>query len=193
MIQDSTWPGPWRQEFGATIDAMGAPEPISHPRAHAGELAYWVRFDEPQLDAGGMGPYRKALIWCRYLRAEPDTEQPAAARAAERGSGAREEAPLLREKYPDLSRELISLLEAEGETDLAICARDLRIVALCSCKDDFCQSFYTAPPPDGTYGPGHRNLPLNRRQGMLILDVVNNQIMFVELLHYPPLGETRAM
>jgi hypothetical protein len=84
-------------------------------------------------------------------------------------------------------------LEAEGETDLAVCAWDLRIVAPCPRKDDFCQSFYTAEPPDGAYGPGHRNVPLNPRQGMLILDVVNNQIMFVEVLHYPPLAETQAM
>jgi hypothetical protein len=99
------------------------------------------------------------------------------------------DAPLLREKHPDLSRELISLLEAEGESDLAICAWDLRIVAPCPCEDNFCQSFYTAPQSDGPYGPGHRNVPLNPEQGMLILDVVNNQIMFVEVLQCPTTPE----
>jgi hypothetical protein len=98
------------------------------------------------------------------------------------------DAPLLREKYPDLSRELISLLEAEDESDLAICAWDLRIIARCPCRDDFCQSFYTAPKPEGPYGPGHRNLSLSTGHvGMLIIDVVGNQIMFVEVLDYPPL------
>jgi hypothetical protein len=100
--------------------------------------------------------------------------------------------PLLREKHPDLSRELISLLEAKGEADLAICAWDLRIITVCPCKGDFCQSFYTAPKPDGPYGPGHRNVSLNPQHGMLILDVVNNQIMFVEVLDYPPLTEGEA-
>ena len=100
----------------------------------------------------------------------------------------REEAPLVREVHPDLSREVISLLEAEGESDLATCAWDLRIVAPCPCRDDFCQSFYTAPPPDGAYGPGHRNVELNPERGMLILDVLDNMIMFVEVLYHPPLS-----
>jgi hypothetical protein len=71
VIRDISWPGPWRQEFCGTVDPMGAPEPISNPRAHEGELAYWITFDEPQYDAHGQGPYRKALIWDRYLRPEP--------------------------------------------------------------------------------------------------------------------------
>jgi hypothetical protein len=99
-------------------------------------------------------------------------------------------APLLREVHPGFSAELVSLLEADGHTDLAICARDLRIIAPCSCTDDFCQSIYTAPKPEGAYGPGHRNVPLfNNRDhdGMIVLDVVDGQIMFVEVLYYPPL------
>jgi hypothetical protein len=47
---------------------MGAPEIIDHAPAEPGELAYWVRFDEPQLDSLGDGPYRKAQVWGRYLR-----------------------------------------------------------------------------------------------------------------------------
>jgi len=53
--------------------------------------------------------------------------------------------------------------------------------------DDFCQSFYTAPPPDGAYGPGHRCVPLIPKKGDLILDVVRNRIMYVEVLYYPSL------
>ncbi|MBR7827436.1 hypothetical protein KDK95_14050 [Actinospica sp. MGRD01-02] len=101
-------------------------------------------------------------------------------------------APLLREIHPDFSAELVSLLEAEGHTDLAVCAYDLRIIARCPCKDDFCQSFYTAPKPDGAYGPGHSNIPLfsnNDHSGMIVLDVVHGRIMFVEVLYYPPLRE----
>jgi hypothetical protein len=33
-------------------------------------------------------------------------------------------------------------------------------VAQCGCGNDFRQSFYTAPKPDGAYGPGHRNVGL---------------------------------
>lgn len=56
-----------------------------------------------------------------------------------------DEHPLVREVYP----ELVDLLNAAGETDLGICACDLRIIAPCGCTDDFCQSFYTAAPPNG--------------------------------------------
>ena len=69
VVKDLEWDGPWREEFLATIDSVGAPEPITHPSARSGELKYWVAFDEPQLDAAGDGPYRAAQIWGRYLRA----------------------------------------------------------------------------------------------------------------------------
>ncbi len=53
---------------------MGAPEPNEHAQALDGELLYWVTFDTSQYDSGGDGPYRKAQIWGRYLRAEPEPE-----------------------------------------------------------------------------------------------------------------------
>ncbi|MCX4956780.1 ferrous iron transport protein A [Streptomyces virginiae] len=71
VVRDPGWDGPWRNEFLGTIDGMGAPEPVESPRARAGELAYWVTFDEPQYDGDGDGPYRKAFIWDRYLRPGP--------------------------------------------------------------------------------------------------------------------------
>lgn len=104
-------------------------------------------------------------------------------------------APLLRETYPDFSAELVSLLEAEGESDLATRAHDLRVIARCPCGDDFCQSFRTAPKPDGGYGPGHRNIALysnDDHNGMIVLDVVHGRIMFVEVLYYPPLRAGRG-
>ena len=53
---------------------MGAPEPTAHARALDGELLYWVTFDTPQRDSAGDGPYRKARICGRYLKAEPEPE-----------------------------------------------------------------------------------------------------------------------
>jgi hypothetical protein len=104
-----------------------------------------------------------------------------------------DEGALLREIYPELAAELVSLLDEEGEPDLAISARDLRIFARCGCGDGFCQSFYTAPPPNGSYGPGHRCLPLFTAQGMTVLDVVGGQIMYVELIDHPPLIDARGV
>ncbi|MFJ1755928.1 ferrous iron transport protein A [Kitasatospora sp. NPDC088134] len=68
VVRDRGWDGPWRAEFQGVVDALVAPEPVVHPQAEVGELAYWVAFDEPQYDSDGGGPYRKALIWSRYLR-----------------------------------------------------------------------------------------------------------------------------
>ncbi|MPY40806.1 ferrous iron transport protein A [Streptomyces phyllanthi] len=70
VVKDPAWDGPWRNEFGGTIDAVSAPVPVDHPHAYDGELEYWVVFDAPQYDSDGCGPYRKARIWGRYLRSE---------------------------------------------------------------------------------------------------------------------------
>ncbi|MFJ7157968.1 hypothetical protein ACIQUQ_23950 [Streptomyces sp. NPDC101118] len=99
--------------------------------------------------------------------------------------------PLVREVHPDLVAELVALLEAEGERDLAVCVRDVRLYERCPCTDDFCQSFRTAPGPDGPYGPGHRCLPLLAEQGMLNLDVVQGRIVYVEVIDHAPLRDHR--
>ncbi|WP_267801578.1 ferrous iron transport protein A [Streptomyces sp. H27-H5] len=65
VIQDSSWSGPWQVEFEGEIDGLGSP--VDHAMARTGEMEYWVKFDEPQYDSDGDGPYRKALIWGRYL------------------------------------------------------------------------------------------------------------------------------
>jgi hypothetical protein len=67
VIQDHGWRGPWREVFLGTIDRTLAPQRVRNRFALAGELEYSVTFDEPQLDASGEGPYRKAVIWARYL------------------------------------------------------------------------------------------------------------------------------
>ncbi|GAA3143577.1 hypothetical protein GCM10010466_38170 [Planomonospora alba] len=100
------------------------------------------------------------------------------------------ERPLVRELFPDLVTELIACLRVEGEEALAVSAWDIRFYEDCGCDDDFCQSFYTAERPDGTYGPGHRCVPLAPLEGELILDVVEERIMFVEVLHYPKLSRS---
>ncbi|MFE0578987.1 hypothetical protein [Streptomyces sp. NPDC058874] len=50
---------------------MGVPVPNGHAQALSGELLYWVTCDAPQYDSDGDGPYRKAQVWGRYLRTEP--------------------------------------------------------------------------------------------------------------------------
>jgi hypothetical protein len=74
VVRAQDWDGPWPVEFAGTVDAMGAPEPNEHAQALQGELLYWVTFDTPHHDSAGDGPYRKAQIWGRYLRADPEPE-----------------------------------------------------------------------------------------------------------------------
>jgi hypothetical protein len=76
VVKDATWDGPWKREFLGTVDDTGAPETVIHDRAWPGELKYWVRFDEPELDHAGDGPYRKAQIWGRYLQPVGEQDDP---------------------------------------------------------------------------------------------------------------------
>lgn len=92
------------------------------------------------------------------------------------------------DRWPSLADQFRRALLAEGEAGLAVSVHGLRVVEPCGCGDEFCQSFYTAPKPDGAYGPGHRNVWLDPPwPGMLILDVVQGEIVFVEVLYRTPL------
>jgi hypothetical protein len=87
-------------------------------------------------------------------------------------------------RWPVLTRQLRDALVAADEQALAGQVDDLVVVAECGCGDDFCQSFSTAPKPVGAYGPGLRNVMLDAPwAGMLVLDVVEERIVFVEVLH----------
>jgi hypothetical protein len=90
---------------------------------------------------------------------------------------------LLITSLPNLSQELTALLIFAGEPILASQVTGLEIVQRCPCEDDFCATFYTAPRPNGAYGPGHRNVSLEPEKGMIVLDVLDERIMKVEILY----------
>ncbi|MGI8336374.1 hypothetical protein ACRYCC_41070 [Actinomadura scrupuli] len=94
----------------------------------------------------------------------------------------------LGELFPTLVGELVGLLRAEGEDELASWVPFLRFREWCSCDEDSCQSFYTAPRPEGAYGPGHRCVSLLQEKAMIVLDVVDDDIRFVEILGGAPLS-----
>ena len=104
-------------------------------------------------------------------------------------SDAEEPKPLLRERLPHLARELEQCLNAEGEHFLAGSVRTLLIYSACECSDITCGSFYTGPRPDGAFGPDHRNVLLDPTKGMMILDVVDDAIRYVELIDRPDIHE----
>ena len=95
----------------------------------------------------------------------------------------------LADSLPDLAQELERLLVAKDELALAAQVRELQIVDRCRCRDEFCSMFYVQPRPKGAYGPGHRNVSLRPEKGMLILDVVDDRIVAVEVLHRDEIRE----
>ena len=97
---------------------------------------------------------------------------------------------LLTETLPDFASELQQLLETQGEPELAAQVSGLRIFDLCGCGDDICSTFYTKPRPEGSFGPGLRNVRVIPPDGaLLILDVVNEEIACVEVLDRPEMRE----
>lgn len=86
---------------------------------------------------------------------------------------------------PDFAGILTELAEAlrfEDGAELADQVSELWITAVCGCGDDFCASFYTGPRPEGSRGPQHRNVTPETATGMVILDVVDGRIRYVEVL-----------
>jgi hypothetical protein len=96
---------------------------------------------------------------------------------------------LLTETLPAFAIEFRQLLEQQGESELAARVSSLKIFERCRCGDDFCATFYTQPKPIGGFGPGHRNVRLIPEEGMLILDVVGEEIACVEILDRPEIRE----
>jgi hypothetical protein len=83
---------------------------------------------------------------------------------------------------PEFATELRQLLTEQSEPELAAQVPGLAIRDRCRCGDDFCATFYTQPKPKSGFGPGHRNVRLMPKEGMLILDVVAGEIACVEVL-----------
>lgn len=84
---------------------------------------------------------------------------------------------------PEFAAEIAEVLRLEDGADLAGQLRGLSITAVCGCGDDYCASFYTGPRPDGPWGPQHTNVTPETATGMVILDVVDGRIRYVEVLH----------
>lgn len=102
-----------------------------------------------------------------------------------------EKRTLLGETLPVFAVELQELLIEKGELELAAQVPSLNIHDRCRCGDDICcGTFYTQPKPNGSFGPGHRNVRLLPHDGaLLILDVVAGNIVAVETLDRPEIRE----
>lgn len=94
-------------------------------------------------------------------------------------------AVLLSDVAPEFARELESALRDSGDDDLADQVSALRVIDTSGCGDYFCASFYTDRLPEDAWGAGHEheNVVPDVRRGMVILDVVDRVIRFVEALY----------
>jgi hypothetical protein len=84
--------------------------------------------------------------------------------------------------FPALSRELQRGLGDVGRDDLVAQVERLRIYEVCKCEDSFCTSFYTAPHPHGEWGSGLENVVVDVASGMVVVDVVDGEIRFIDVL-----------
>ena len=88
----------------------------------------------------------------------------------------------LKESMPAFAAELVAKLTEIGEVGLAESVLILSIVELCPCGGGHCAGFYTAPPPDRAYGPGHRSVQVPSEPGYIIMDILDEQIFYIEVL-----------
>ena len=97
--------------------------------------------------------------------------------------------PLVSELFPEFTDEMVSALRLDGEEDLVAQLPGLAFWGRCRCDDDFCASFYTGPRPIGRWADegNHKNVVLAVDKGMVVLDLVDRAIRYVEVLHRPDL------
>lgn len=90
--------------------------------------------------------------------------------------------PLLKEALPELASELYDLLIKKNANELAQQIDSLRIVELCDCGGEFCSAFYTSPKPNDLWDGELYSIELEKKNGLIVLDVVDSKIVQVEIL-----------
>jgi hypothetical protein len=92
--------------------------------------------------------------------------------------------PLVRERLPALAAELERRLRELGRPDLADQVASLRITTVCRCEVDGCGSFYTGRAMKRWFRRG-RQVSVDD----LVLDTIDGEIVFVEVLGRPDVRE----
>lgn len=85
---------------------------------------------------------------------------------------------------PVFAAECKQLLLEQNKVDLANQIESLNIVKRCSCTDDFCASFSTHAQSRASFGGSDRyTLDLNPEKGMILMDIADGKIIYVEVLY----------
>jgi hypothetical protein len=95
--------------------------------------------------------------------------------------------PLVSDLFPEFTAEMVAALTLDAEGDLVAQIPGLAFWGRCSCADDFCASFYTGPRPSGRWSDDgdHDNVVLAVDMGMVVFDLVDRAIRYVEVLDRP--------
>jgi hypothetical protein len=94
---------------------------------------------------------------------------------------------LLRDLAPAFVSELVGALKRDGHELLVDQVVSLELWDRCGCQVKSCCSFYTGPKPLEPWRNvgDHFNLVPSVRKGMVVLDVVDGVIRYVEILDRP--------
>jgi hypothetical protein len=87
---------------------------------------------------------------------------------------------LVAEVLPELAAELERILRERGRPDLADQIASLRITQVCPCEVESCGSFYTGRPMKRWFRRGKQVTA-----GDLVVDTIDGEIVFVEVLGRP--------
>jgi hypothetical protein len=94
------------------------------------------------------------------------------------------EAPLLGSVLPELAERIEAALRAQGEGRVADQVAGLRITGPCTCGQTFCGSFQTLKTPLKRWFMRGRQIELSDGgPGEIVVDVVRNEIAYVEVLY----------
>ncbi len=96
--------------------------------------------------------------------------------------------PLVAHVVPGLVEELDRLLREQGRPDLADQLPGLRITAACRCDVEGCGSFHTGRPIKRWFRRG-KQVPVGED---IVLDTIDGEIVYVEVLNRPDVGEAVA-
>jgi len=97
--------------------------------------------------------------------------------------------PTVQQLFPRFCAELEDLVGASNRPELAAQLSELLVVSRCECGDANCAHFFTAARSSTGHGPRHSNLVLNASDGLIVLDVVDDQIVAIEVLDLPDVKE----
>lgn len=67
ILPDPVFVGPWPNECLATVISVARARNLTPQASRRNKFVYMVRFDEPQLDGDGDGPYTSTEVLSQYV------------------------------------------------------------------------------------------------------------------------------